>query len=102
MTSGFGNLLGVSARALLADLRDAFGVWLAAACSIDGETARDEAEILRNELSAELQSNAALQQRVTSFELAAAETAKLLSPSRVEAEETERLKGERELREGMA
>jgi multidrug efflux pump subunit AcrA (membrane-fusion protein) len=93
------SVLGATGSGLAARLRLAWEAWLAACAALAGDMARDEAEILRNELSAELQSNAALQQRVTSLELAAAETAKLLpSQAAVEAGEAERLRTEREVR----
>ena len=62
--------------------------------------ARDEAEILRTELSEELRRNAEMQQRITSLELANLETAKLVpTAAAVEADEEERQRAEREVRD---
>ena len=81
-------------------LRSGWVRWCASAAALDHELRRDETEILRHELSAELRQNAELQQRITSLEMSHDETRKLIpSPKAVAAEEEARHKFERELRE---
>ena len=92
-TDKLGIALSVSGAA---SLRSAWWVWYAATCALDGDHARDEAEILRTELSTELRQNAELQQRVTTLEIGAIETAKLV-PS--EAAEQARHKADQDVRE---
>ena len=77
-------------------LRSAWSTWRTSVSALNHDMARDEAEILRTELSEELRRNAEMQQRITSLELANLETAKLVpTAAAVEADEEERQRAER-------
>ena len=82
------------------DLAIRMGSMVRVRCRARPRAPKDETEILRHELSAELRQNAELQQRITSLEMSHDETRKLIpSPKAVAAEEEARHKFERELRE---